>query len=244
MKDHNVLITGASRGIGKGAAQAFAKAGYNVALTCHSSREMLEEEAAALHKQYGVTTLALQGDAGKKADCLRMAQAAQKAFGRIDTLVNNAGISIVGLFQDLSEEEWERICHTNLFSVIYMTQALLPDMIKRGHGTIVNVSSVFGIYGASCEAAYSATKGAVNALTRSLGKELAPSGIRVNAACFGAIDTQMNDNLSQDEKNALAEEIPLGRFATPAEAGDFILRTAQAPDYFTGQVLQFDGGWI
>ena len=240
----NVLITGASRGIGKAAAQVFAQAGYNIAACCRTDRDALERSLLTLHRKYGVCVMSRQTDVGDPSQAADLVRSAEDALGQIDILVNNAGISSVGLITDLSADGWDRIIRTNLSSVFYMSRAVLPAMIRRKNGVIVNVSSVFGIHGASCEAAYSAAKGGVNAFTESLAKELAPSGIRVNAVAFGAVDTKMNDNLSPAEKAALTEEIPAGRFASAEEAARFLLQIAESPAYLNGQVIAFDGAWF
>ena len=240
----NVLITGASRGIGREAAKVFAEHGCNLALCCHNSIDDLKLLCAKLSNQYNISASAFCADVSDSKQSLQLIDNATRALGSIDILINNAGISIVGLICDLSDEDWMKIVNTNLSSVFYCSRSVLPQMIRRKSGKIINVSSVFGIYGASCEAAYSATKGGVNALTRSMAKELAISNIQVNAAAFGAIDTSMNDNLSDEEKKSLSAEIPADRFATSMEAGEFLYHIASSPSYKNGQIIQFDGGWI
>ena len=239
----HVLITGASRGIGRSTAAAFAQKGYSLTLCCRNGIEALARFSESLCRTCNTDVQCMRTDVGDPAQVNDLVSNAQAAFGPVDILINNAAVSSTGLVTDLSDEAWSRILNTNLSSVFYMSRAVLPAMIHRKSGTIINISSVFGICGASCEAAYAASKGGVNAFTRSLAKELAPSRIRVNAIAFGVIDTQMNDNLTEEEKAALAEEIPAGRFASPDEAASFILQIAQSPDYLTGQVIRFDGGW-
>lgn len=238
-----VFITGASRGIGYAAAESFAKAGYHLALCCKTQIDNLNTYGQYLHDTYGVDVLTAQTDVSDSMQVDAFVNEVLDTFGHIDVVIHNAGISVVGLITDLDDEGWNRILSTNLSSAFYISRAVLPSMIHRKSGHIINVSSVFGAYGASCEVAYSATKGGLNTFTRALAKEVAPSHIRVNAAAFGAIDTQMNDNLDQDEKNALAEEIPAGRFASADEAGDFLLHLALSPSYMTGQICTFDGAW-
>ena len=145
---------------------------------------------------------------------------------------------------DMNPDEWRQTVAVNLDSVYNTCHEVLPYMVKEKRGRIINISSVWGLVGASCEVAYSATKGAVNAFTKALAKELAPSGIRVNAAAFGVIDTDMNRHLSEEDRSQLEEEIPIGRMASPEEAADFIMKLIDMPDYFTGEVVKFDGGWI
>ena len=165
-------------------------------------------------------------------------------FGHIDVLVNNAGIAHIGLLTDMQPEEWERLLSVNLTSVYLTCRHLVPSMVARGSGHILNISSVWGNTGASCEAAYSACKGGMNALTKALGKELAPSHIPVNAIACGLIDTAMNASLSKDELDALIQSIPAGRMGQPQEVARLALMLAQAPEYLTGQVITLDGGWI
>ena len=152
--------------------------------------------------------------------------------------------SIIGLLQDLSFEDWNRILSANLSSVFHCAKLAIPGMIHNHSGKIINISSVWGVCGASCEAAYSATKGGVNGLTMALAKELAPSDIQVNAIACGAIDTEMNGFLSEEEHEMLLDEIPAGRMGKPEEVADLVLKLVEAPDYLTGQVIKMDGGWI
>lgn len=237
------LITGSSKGIGKAIALEMAAHGYQVVLNCSRSIQALEQTAAEITAAGG-TCLSLPGDVGDYDACSQIVNCALKHFGSIDVLVNNAGISYIGLLQQMSPEEWNRILNTNVSSLYHMCSLLLPSMIARKQGSIVNISSVWGICGASCEVAYSATKGAVNAFTRALAKETAPSGIRVNAIACGAIDTEMNHFLAPDELAALQEEIPAGRLGTPAEVAALVRSVAEGPGYLTGQVITMDGGWI
>ena len=151
---------------------------------------------------------------------------------------------MVGLFQDMTADEWNRICSTNIDSVFNCCHFAVKDMLGRHCGKIINISSVWGLYGASCEVAYSATKGAVNAFTRALAKELAPSSIQVNAIACGAINTDMNSHLDESEKNALEEEIPAGRFGDPQEVAQLVESLVNMNSYLTGQIITLDGGWI
>lgn len=244
MQSRSVLITGASRGIGRAAAIRFAQDGFNVAMCCRSRTGELEETAALLRKQYHVQTLCFTGDAGSYQDMERFCRLAQETFGRIDVLVNNAGISWIGLLTDMTPEDWDSVIRTNLTSVFNTCRLLIPDMVRCKAGHIVNVSSVWGVCGASCEAAYSASKGGINALTQALAKELAPSGIAVNAIACGTIDTDMNACFSPEERAQLEEEIPAGRYGTPEEAAELIFRLAVCSPYLTGQIVRLDGGWI
>ncbi len=233
------LITGASRGIGRAAAECFATAGYDLILTCSQSVNALQAVAASLEEANPVRCLALQADMGNENDVQRLFA----SVSDLDVLVNNAGISHMGLLSDMTAEEWHRVMAVNLDSCFYTCRAAIPLMLKRHRGKIINVSSVWGTRGASMEVAYSASKGGMNAFTKALAKELAPSGIQVNAIACGAIDTAMNDCLTPGEKAALIAEIPADRMGLPEEAAKLILQTAQAPDYMTGQIITLDGGW-
>ena len=167
----------------------------------------------------------------------------EQEFGMADVLINNAGISHVGLLSDMSLLEWNQVIQVNLTSLFCCCKHAIPAMVQRKSGVIINISSVWGNVGASCEVAYSASKGGVNAFTKALAKELAPSGISVNAIACGAIDTRMNHCFSQEERMQLAEEIPLGRLGAPQEVARLALSVACAPQYMTGQIITLDGGW-
>ncbi len=181
---------------------------------------------------------------GSKRDVQDCFRRMEERFEGVDVLINNAGISHAGLFTELSLEDWEQVMRTNSTSVFLCTRQALPYMLKQKSGSIVNISSVWGCVGASCETAYSASKGAVNALTMALAKELAPSGIAVNAIACGAIDTDMNACFTEEEKADIAEEIPAGRFGTPDEVAGLVFAVACQPSYLTGQIMRLDGGWI
>lgn len=237
------LITGSSRGIGKAIALSFAAKGYRVVLNGHSNIKALEDTSKEITAT-GITSLTLPGDVGDYNVCKEIVDTVLSRFGNIDVLVNNAGISYIGLLQQMSPADWNRVIQTNITSLYNMCSLLLPSMIARQKGSIVNISSVWGISGASCEVAYSASKGAVNAFTKALAKETAPSGIRVNAIACGAIDTEMNHFLEPEELSALQEEIPAGRLGTPAEVADLVHAVAEGPAYLTGQIITLDGGWI
>lgn len=233
------LITGASRGIGLATAECFAAAGCDLILTCKNSMNALEQAAARLQEQNHINCLALQSDLGREEDVLRLFS----SIDSLDVLVNNAGIAHIGLLTDMTADEWHRIMAVNLDACFYTCRAAIPLMLKNHCGKIINISSVWGTQGASMEVAYSASKGGVNAFTRALAKELAPSGIQVNAIACGVIDTSMNDCLTPEDKAALTAEIPADRLGLPEEAAKLILQTAQAPAYMTGQIITMDGGW-
>lgn len=244
MSKKTVLITGASRGIGRETAIAFANNNYNVVVNCKKSADDLFELKEYIEKEFKTDCLALISDVSKYEEVEKMYKEIDKRFGTLDVLVNNAGISHIGLLEDMSFQKWSNVIETNLNSVFNCSKLAIPYMIKKKSGRIINVSSVWGIYGASCEVAYSASKGGINAFTKALAKELAPSNINVNAIAFGVIDTEMNRCFSEEERAALANEIGCGRFGTCAEAADIIIDLANNHNYLTGQVIQFDGGWI
>lgn len=240
MKD-TVIITGASGGIGSAAARRLAKEGCQLLLCGSSSPEKLEKLKTECLEYTECITFC--GDISKSDTARRIEKTALEHFKKIDVLINNAGISKIGLLPDLSDEEWFQILNTNLSSAFFLCRQILPHMIHAKKGRILNISSIWGNTGASCEAAYSATKGGLDSLTKSLAKELAPSGISVNAIACGMIDTSMNACFTPEEIQAISEQIPAGRMASPEEAAEFISLLLKAPDYLTGQVIGFDGGW-
>ena len=243
MPRKTVLVTGASRGIGKAIAIKFARKGYQVAITCLNRQEQLMQTKVEI-EDLQVGCLTWMGDAGDYESCRELFTRIQKQFGSLDVLVNNAGISYIGLLQDMRPEDWNRILTTNLTSVFNCCQLAIPMMLQKKQGKIINISSVWGVCGASCEEAHPATKGGVNALTRALAKELAPSNIQVNAIACGAIDTEMNHFLHREDLISLLEEIPAGRMGRAEEVADLAYHLAYKESYLTGQVIGLDGGWI
>lgn len=233
------LITGASRGIGRATAEIFAAAGYRLILTCHSSVKELEALAEDLISRYEISCQAIRADAGDPDAVARIFE----VIDSLDVLVNNAGISHMGLLTDMTIDQWRRVMAVNLDACFYTCRAAIPLMLKKQSGRIINVSSVWGAQGASMEVAYSASKGGVNAFTKALAKELAPSNIQVNAVACGVIDTSMNSGLSPADLAELRAGIPADRLGTPEEAAQLILQIAQAPGYMTGQIITMDGGW-
>lgn len=243
MARKTVLITGASRGIGKAVAVKFAKKGYNVVINCaHREQELLQAQKEI--EAYQVSCTAFLGDMGDLETCERMYKLIRKQYGGLDVLVNNAGVSYVGLLQDMSADDWNQIMTTNLTSVFNCCKLAIPFMLEQKQGKIINISSVWGNVGASCEVAYSATKGGINAFTRALAKELAPSNIQVNAVACGAIDTEMNQWMEEDELIGLVEDIPTGRLGRAEEVADLVYHLGYKNAYLTGQVIGLDGGWI
>ncbi len=238
------LVTGASRGIGRSIALTLAANGYHLMITCHRNAEMLEEVKQYIESHFPVTCVTFVGDMGDFLAVEQMYSVFTEYFSSLDLLVNNAGISHLGLLTDLSPEEWDRLLQTNLSSVFYTCRSGIPLMLRRKNGKIINISSVWGVAGASCETAYSATKGGVNALTKALAKELAPGNIQVNAIACGAIDTEMNSFMTEEELEALLMEIPAGRLGRPDEVASLVLDLCTENNYLTGQVIHLDGGWI
>lgn len=239
-----VLITGASRGIGKAIAYRFAKEGYSLIINCSKSSEALANLKKELEETYQVPILASVGNVGDYSYVQQLFDEIQEHFGGVDVVVNNAGISHIGLLTDMSIEEWKHLMDVNLSSVFYTSKLAVPHMVSQRKGKIINISSVWGNVGASCEVAYSASKGGMNSFTKALAKELAPSNIQVNAIACGCIDTEMNQCFSAEERQALADEIPAGRFGTPEEVAAFVYSLAEEHNYLTGQIITLDGGWV
>lgn len=233
------LITGASRGIGKAIAEEFAKQGYDLILTCIKNINALQQLALQLEASYPVTCRTFQADMGNYDDVTAMFQ----QIDSLDVLINNAGISYVGLLSDMTPDEWHHVMHTNLDACFYTCKCVIPLMLKNHSGHIINISSVWGNVGASMEVAYSASKGGVNSFTKALAKELAPSNIQVNAIACGIIDTDMNKCFSEEDLEAIKEEIPTDRLGKPEEIAALALQLASAPSYLTGQIITIDGGW-
>ena len=235
-----VLITGGSRGIGKAMVYAFARAGYNVLLNFNKSESLANEIAAEFSnvKVYGA-------DVASQENVINMVNYANENFGGIDSLINNAGISYTGLFQDMQLDEWNRLMNVNLTGVYNCTKAVLPSMISKKQGKIINVSSVWGMVGASNEVAYSASKAGVIGLTKALAKEVGPSNIQVNCIAPGIIMTDMVSDYSLDELNDITNQIPLGRIGNTSDVADLALFLASdSANYITGQVFSPNGGWI
>lgn len=235
----NILITGASRGIGKATAELFASKGCELYLTCRKSISELENFSEYLKSRYHVYCHVFRVDMGNFEEVKTLFS----DIPRLDILINNAGISLTGLFTDLTYDEWNTVITNNLTSCFNTCHFAVPMMLKRKEGRIVNVSSLWGNQGASMEVAYSASKGGVNAFTKALAKELAPSNIQVNGAAFGAISTDMMKEYSEEDLACIRDEIPADRLGTPEEAANLLFSIATAPSYLTGQIITMDGGW-
>lgn len=238
-----VLVTGASRGIGKAIATHFAREGHPVVINCSKSADELFDLKKDLENTYHVPVLASVGNVGNFDYVTKLFQEIEETFGGIDILVNNAGVSYIGLLTDMTPEEWSSLLDINLSSVFYTSKLAIPHMLSQKCGKIINISSVWGNVGASCEVAYSASKGGMNTFTKALAKELAPSNIQVNAIACGCIDTAMNQCFSAEERQSLEDEIPAGRFGSPEEVAKLTYILATNCDYVTGQVITLDGGW-
>ena len=235
----NVLITGGSRGIGKECVNLFTKNGYRVFLNYKKSTA----KAQKISEKTGA--IPVQCDISNAAEVKKMHAFIYDNYGSIDILVNNAAISQIKLFTDISEEDWDNIFNTNVKGMFFVTKAFVGDMISRKSGKIINISSMWGVTGGSCEVHYSASKAAVIGFTKALASELGLSGITVNCVAPGVIDTDMNKHLTDEDMDALKNEIPLGRIGTPEDAAKVILFLAsEKSDYITGQVINVNGGII
>ena len=238
-----ILITGATSGIGLETARLFASQGHHLAICGGHHKKNFERTVEEL-SSYSGQLLSYFGDCKNPVFVQEMVTDILNHFPKLDAVINNAAVSYIGLLTDMTLEEWDHVIGTNLNSLFYICRLVIPSMVHEKAGRIINISSMWGESGASCEVAYSASKGAVNSFTKALAKELAPSNIQVNAISFGTIDTRMNQCFSEEEKTALAEDIPAGRFGTPMEAARLIAQLLEAPDYLTGQVIRMDGGYL
>lgn len=242
--NQTVLITGASKGIGRATAAAFARNGYNVAVNYCKSKEKATSLADELNS-YGVTAAAYQADVSDKTAVGEMLRKAEQELGRISVLVNNAGIAEQILFSDITEEKWDKMFAVNVKGAYNCTQAVIPSMIHEKYGRIINISSMWGISGASCEVHYSASKAALIGFTKALAKEVGLSGITVNCIAPGVIGTDMNSAISGEILNELKENTPLNRIGTPEDVAEAILfLSSDKASFITGQTLSVDGGFI
>ncbi len=241
-----VIVTGGSRGIGKAIVYAFANAGYNVILNYNQSEQSAKNIVEDLKECKGVVEM-FKADVSRRNEVDAMIEYVNKEFGGIDVVVNNAGISHVGLFDEITEEEFRKVMDVNLMGVFNVTQSALKEcMLSKKEGVIINISSIWGISGASCEVAYSASKAGVIGLTKGLAKELAPSNITVNAIAPGAIATDMiYKEYSEQEITQIEKDIPMGRLGTPVEIANLTLYLASDnARYITGQVISPNGGMV
>ncbi len=236
-----VIVTGGSKGIGASIVKILAEEGFNVVLNYNKSEELakkIQEECT----QKGYSVEIYKADVTKREETKKLVEFAINKFGNIDVLVNNAGISQIKLFTDITDEDWNNMINTNLNSVFYMTQEVAKNMIHNKKGCIINISSIWGVTGASCEVHYSVAKAGVDAMTKSLAKELGPSGIRINSIAPGIIDTSMNRNLSKEELKQIEEEIPLERIGRTKDIAKCVKWLIE-DEYTTGQIISINGGW-
>ncbi|MBU5225809.1 SDR family oxidoreductase [Clostridium senegalense] len=244
LKGKVAIVTGGSRGIGKAIVLELTRLGASVVINYNNDDESAINTLEEV-KSLGGYGILVKGNVSEYNFCNELVTKCLSKFGKIDILVNNAAISKVGLFIDMKEEEFNQLINVNVKSLFNMSKNVIPHMIERGCGNIVNISSMWGNVGASCEVAYSASKGAVNMFTRALAKEVAPMNIRVNAVAPGVIKTKMNSWLSEDELKDLQEEIPMGRLGEPREVAKAVaFLVSQNSSYITGQILNVDGAII
>lgn len=242
--DKVVFVTGSSRGIGKEISKIFAKNNYKVAINCINRKDKLIETYNEL-KTINSNILAIQGDVSDYNECLNIYKEIEENFGPVDILINNAGVSHIGLFNELTPGIWKDLIKTNIEGTFNCSHIACKNMIKKKSGNIINISSIWGNVGASCEVAYSSTKGAINSFTKALAKELGPSGIRINAISCGIIETEMNNFLSIEEKQNFIEKIPLMRFGKCEEVANLAFYLAsENSSYLTGQVITLDGALL
>lgn len=236
------VITGAAKGIGAAIAVAFAKAGFKVVINYNTSEERARALCGILNDTYPTEAVCIKADVSTPEGAKKLIMESVSAFGDIDVLVNNAGIAQQKLFTDITDADWQTMINTNLSSVFYVCREAVPFMVSKKSGSIVNISSIWGQEGGSCEVHYSAAKAGVIGLTKALAKELAPSGITVNCVCPGVIRTDMLSSFTEDDLRALADETPVMRLGTPKDVADGVYYLATNSGFVTGQVLGINGG--
>lgn len=239
-----VLITGSSRGIGRATAKKFAKEGYNVIINYYKNKDkafsLLEDLLSS-----GANAIAIQADVSNRKQVEEMCEKGYEKFGKVDVLVNNAGIADMTLFTDITEGQWRRIFDVNVNGMFNCCQCVLPKMISEKSGRIINIASIWGLVGASCEVHYSATKGAIISFTKALAKELGPSNILVNAIAPGAVDTDMIGGVSEEIREIIRDETPLEVIAKPEEIADVIyILSTEETKLITGQIINPSGGFV
>lgn len=245
LKEQTVLITGASRGIGAAISRRFAAAGMNVVIHYLNSHDAADETVKDCKKAGAKEVFKITADLGSRNQIENMKKELELHGMIPDILINNAGISHYGMLADVAEEQWDQIMNVNLKGTFLTTQQFMQHMVSQKYGRIINVSSIWGLTGASCEVVYSTAKGGINAFTKALAKELAPSGVTVNAVAPGAVDTSMMSDFDEAEKAAIASEIPAGRFADPDEIASLVYFLALPESgYITGQIISPNGGWL
>lgn len=237
-----ILITGGSRGIGRNIVEEFAKEGYNVFFTYNNS-ETEAKEIKRISTEKGYSVEYMKVNIQNETEIKAMIENCIKKFNNIDILVNNAGISYNGLIQEMSLDKWNEIINTNLTSVFLSSKEAIPYMLNQGSGLIINISSIWGQTGASCEVAYSTSKAGINGFTKALAKELGPSNIRVNSIAPGMINTDMNKNIDEESMNRFKYETPLEKIGNPIDITKCIKWLAE-DEFTTGQVIGINGGYI
>lgn len=237
-----VIVTGGSRGIGAQIVKSLAYKGYTVVLNYCHSREKAEQIQKELEKEDKKIEL-IKADVSKREEVKKLVDYTMGKYHKIDVLINNAGIDQIKTFMEITDNDWNNLWKTNVTSVFYCTQEVLPNMIHNKNGCIINISSIWGITGASCEVAYSTSKAAINGFTKALAKELGPSHIRVNAIAPGIINTDMNRDLKQEDIAKIKEEIPLGEIGETIEIAKCVEWLLE-DTYTTGQIISINGGWV
>ena len=238
------LISGGSRGIGAACVRRFAREGWSAVFLYRASEDAAQALTAGLRAE-GLDCAGYRCDVSDEAEVARVMADILRSYHHIDALVNNAGVSVVGLMTDMDAAAWRSLFDTNVLGAFLLAKAALPGMISRQSGSVIQIASMWGEVGASCEVAYSASKAALIGMTKALAKEVGPSGVRVNCVSPGVIDTAMNAHLSEDDMRSLADETPLGRIGSPEEVAGAVywLATEQAA-FITGQVLGVNGGIV
>lgn len=237
-----VLITGGSRGIGKCIAENLAKEGFNVVLNYNKSEKQAKQIKQELSEQ-GINIEICKADVSKREEVKKLVKFTLNKFKNIDILINNAGIAKLQMFNDITDEDWQDMINTNLNSVFYTTQEVLPNMIHNKNGCIINISSVWGMVGASCEVAYSVSKAGIDGMTKSLAKELGLSNIRVNSVAPGVIDTDMNSHLDNAIKEEIKNDTPLNKIGRPIDIYRCVKWLIE-DEFTTGQVISPNGGYV
>lgn len=238
----NIIVTGGSRGIGRCIVENLAREENNVILNYNKSEKQAKKIQNDL-KNEGIIIEIYKADVSKKEEVKKMVEFALEKLGKIDVLINNAGIARLQMFQDVTEEDWEEMINTNLKSAFYMCQEVIPNMIHKKSGCIINISSIWGLVGASCETVYSISKAGMDALTKSLAKELGPSNIRVNSIAPGVIDTDMNNHIDERIKNEIKNETPLGKIGKTIDIYRCVKWLIE-DEFTTGQVISVNGGYV
>ena len=238
----NVIVTGGSRGIGKCIVENLAREGYNVILNYNKSEKQARKIQNEL-KEEGILIEIYKADVSKREEVKKLVNFAIEKWESIDVLINNAGIAKLQMFQDVTENDWDEIINTNLKSAFYMSQEVLPNMLHKKSGCIINISSIWGMVGASCETVYSVSKAGMDALTKSLAKELGPSNIRVNSIAPGVIDTEMNSHIDEKIKKEIKNQTPLGKIGKPIDIYKCV-KWLIDDEFTTGQVISVNGGYV